>query len=70
MKAECASCISWQLKSSPMARQGLAPCALKARWDYLPPSGTCDAHKPLEQTAIGARVLWLGRIDQKHERKA
>jgi hypothetical protein len=64
---DCATCQSWSLKASPLARAGMAPCAFGNRWEYLPPTGTCAKHKPVEQAAADARVLYLGRLDQKHK---
>ncbi|MBK5203906.1 MAG: hypothetical protein JJD98_00405 [Polaromonas sp.] len=64
----CSTCTSWGLKNSPLARNGLAPCVMECkRFQYLPPQGACDRHKPIDQAAADARVLWLGRIDQKHK---
>lgn len=66
----CATCTNWSLKASPLARQGFATCSAGNRWNYLTPKGACAAHKPLEQAAADARILWLGRLDQKHQAKA
>ena len=70
MKAECSTCANWALKTSPMASHGMAPCALCNRWEYLPPSHTCERHKAIDQAAAEKRILWLGRIDQKYRKAA
>ena len=62
----CQTCASWSLKSSPLARHSLAPCVHGNRWTYLPPQGTCERHKPIEQAAADARAVWLGKIETKY----
>ena len=68
MKATCATCQHWSLQKSPMARSSLAPCALGKRFEYLPPRGTCAAHKPLEQAAADTRAAWLAKIELKYSK--
>ena len=70
MKAECISCANWSLKTSPMASHALAPCAFGNRWEYLPPSHTCDRYRAIDQAAAEKRVLWLMRIDNKYRKAA
>jgi hypothetical protein len=43
----------------------MAPCALKNKWEYLPPRGTCAAHKTLEHAAADTRAAWLEKLDEK-----
>ena len=64
----CANCQHWSLQKSPMARQSLAPCALKNKWEYLPQRISCAAHKPLEQAAAATRATWLAKIEQKYNK--
>jgi hypothetical protein len=64
----CANCQHWSLQKSPLARSGAAPCALKNKWEYLPQRITCAAHKPLEQAATEARLVFLAKIDKKHNK--
>lgn len=65
----CSTCTSWSLKSSPLARHSMASCALKARWEYLPPTAGCERHKPIEQAAADARAAWLGKIELKYKKE-
>jgi hypothetical protein len=60
--------MNWQLKTSSLARAGMAPCALSVPYTALSPDHHCARHKPLEQAAAEARVLYLARIDKKHQK--
>lgn len=63
----CATCQSWQIKSSALARNGAAPCAHLPRWEHYPPRHTCERHKPADAEVAAVRLDWLAKLDNKHK---
>ena len=56
----CQACTHWQPKASgPMAKHGMALCALGTRWQFFPPQHQCGNHKPAAKDVQAARVKWL-----------
>lgn len=62
----CATCASWQLKDSSMARHGFAPCAHGPRWESLPDCvPACKKHSQLDAAKTKARTAWLAGPEKR-----
>jgi hypothetical protein len=48
-----------------MAKQQFAVCALGPRWQFLPPQGTCEKHKPAPPEVVQSRLRWLSAWEKK-----
>ena len=57
----CITCQHWRLKTSPMARNGLATCVHLPRYEYLPPQHTCQRHQTAAPEITAARIKWLSK---------
>lgn len=62
----CSTCAAWQLKDSPLARHGFAPCANGPRYELLPDQApACAKHAPLDADKIKARLAWLAGPEKR-----
>ena len=64
----CATCTHWRLRTSTLARQSYAPCALSVPYTALGPNQSCDRHSPIKEAAADARALFLGNIAAKYKK--
>lgn len=55
----CRHCMNWNLKSSTMARAGLANCNLQVSRAVFYPAHDCKAFKTVTAVQAAARDAWL-----------
>ena len=64
----CATCTHWQLRTSTLARQSYAPCALSVAYTALPPHHACTRHSPIKQADADKRFAFLANIAKKYKK--
>lgn len=58
----CATCIHWLPKEAGgMAKHRMAPCALRAKWIFLPPQQSCPKHTQAKPDVVSARTQWIAK---------
>lgn len=67
MSAACATCKSWNIKTSWLKAANMAPCALEVSYTALRPDHSCERYSALEPAQFAKRKRQMEKLMETYK---